>query len=149
MDCYISQRTQTAFAVLRRLRDELPGRFNRQIDNTRQLATALISENKDKEASDALWQLVNEIDRQVFGEYIFNARRCVGRAETLRLREFGALKTALVEANSAVAEGNYGECVKKCRWIIFRFEQVVAWAMEDSNPILRERMNLMGLSDWQ
>ena len=105
----ISARTQMAFDILTGLKAELPNRFDREIANARQRSTTLISDGKDWDAGNALWQLVGDIQRQIAPQYFYNARTVVAVARRLRSRGLEKLEATLTDANSALDRGDYGK----------------------------------------
>ena len=144
----ISARTQMAFDILTGLKAELPNRFDREIANARQRSTTLISDGKDWDAGNALWQLVGDIQRQIAPQYFYNARTVVAVARRLRSRGLEKLEATLTDANSALDRGDYGTCVKKCRGVIEAGEQANAQAQLVANrpsyPAVGRRIRLFG-----
>jgi hypothetical protein len=145
---YISNRTQLAFEVLRGLRADWPGRFNREIDAVREMATALISENRDKEAGDAMWQLINSIDREVAPELLGEAEQLVATASYLKSQGLKGLQTMLAKAKEAFGRSDYGDCVRKCLLTIRFGEQTNERARERLSQKMFRQARPLGSRDW-
>ena len=119
----ISSQTKTAFDVLTKLKAEWPGRFDIEIDSARKGATQLISDDKEWEAEEVLWQLINGIDREVSPECLGEAKRVVASARSLRSYGLKGLQFMLAEAKEAFGRGDYAVCVRKCLRTIHLGEQ--------------------------